>query len=177
MSVVTRPPLPPHPQPRAATCVMTRILAGSRGWLVDADRPQDSDRAGGALQDATADRPKHKADEPATSARSHDKQAGAMGLAEELGDRVGSDDVAADRNIGVVLRPAGQRLRDQGLLLAGDLSPVTGPWLVQAEALHWYPPPGVDGGEASPRRCSVSESIAQRGLGGFGAVHSHHDVS
>src|ERR1035437_5675886 len=103
MSVVTRPPLPPHPQPRAATCVMTHVLAGSRGWRADPDAPHDSDRTGGALQDATADRPKHKADDPATSARSHDKQAGAMGLAEELGDRVASDDVAADRNIGVLL--------------------------------------------------------------------------
>src|SRR5665647_2168409 len=100
-------------------CVMRRILAGSRGRLVTANRSDDSDRAGGPFQDATANGAKHQAFEPATSARSHDEQAGAMGLFEELDDGVTSDDVMADGDIGILLRPASQQFGDQRGLLAG----------------------------------------------------------
>src|SRR5665648_293622 len=120
---------------------MTRILAGSRRRLVTASRSDDSDRAVGPFQDATADGAKHHACEPATSARSHDEQAGAMGLFEELDDGVTPDDVAADGDIGILLRPAGQQLGDQGLFLAGDLGPVADPWLAQADTCLLYTSP------------------------------------
>src|ERR1017187_301986 len=93
---------------------MRRILAASPGWLIPGSSADHGDRAGGPFQDATTDCPKQQPDEPATSPRSHGEQACALGLLEELDDRITAHDVGVNQNIWAFLRPAGQQPEDQG---------------------------------------------------------------